>query len=125
MQPQGSGAVNTAYLDNITAQINAIENVPCEVLQSLANTVAADIEAQLTAIRAQISSLTAIVTIPGANLGAIVGWITSFVAPYEIALATYEAQLSQILGAVAALESAIANAAARLTSCTITVPPIT
>lgn len=125
MQPQGSGPVNAAYFDNITAQINSIENVPCEELQALVNTVAADIESQLAAVRAQIASLTPIITIPGASLGSIVSWITNFVAPYERALVTCEAQLTQILAAVAALENAIANAAARLTSCAITIPPIT
>lgn len=125
MQSQGTTAGTAAYFDNMTAQINAIDNVPCEVLQTLVNTVAADIQAQLAAIRAQIAALTIIVKIPGANLGEIVTWIENFVAPYIKALAAFEAQLVQVLAAVARLEAAIASAAARLTSCTIVIPPIT
>ena len=124
--PQGSSVVNASYITNLTNQINAIKGVnACAELQTLANEAMSDIESQLTAIRAQIASLAPIIQIPGASLGGIITWITSFVDPLIKATATYEAQLTEILSAVAGLTTAIENAAGRLVTCSVTIPPVT
>jgi hypothetical protein len=125
MTPQGTANVNTGYIDNLTAQINAIQGTAaCADLQKAVNAASASIEAELSAIRSQIAALAPIITIPAANPGAIVAWITSLVSPQITAYNNYVAQLSATLAAVARLETAIGAAAARLTSCTITIPPM-
>jgi hypothetical protein len=126
MQPEGSGPVNPTYFTELTAQINAIQGTgACAELQSVVNAAAASIQAELTAIRAQITALTPIITLPSANPGSILTWITNFTAPYVAALAKFEAQLADVLASIAALESAIVGAAERLLTCTISIPPMT
>jgi hypothetical protein len=126
MQPQGHSLVDTTYFTNLTNQINGIQGTgACAELQAVVNEVAASIEAELTAIRAQINALLPAITLPSANLGSIVGWITNFAQPLITAYNNLVATEAAVLAAVANLETAIANAAARLTSCSITIPPMT
>lgn len=125
MQSQGTAPVNADYFAQLTAQIDAIGGPSaCAELQALVQTAMADIEAQLAAIRSQIAALLPVITIPDANPGAIVSWITSFVAPYAKAMATFEAQLAQTLSEVAALQSAIERAAGRLLCVSVTIPSV-
>jgi hypothetical protein len=125
MQPQGTGVVNANYITNLTAEINAIQGFgACAEIQTIVNAAAASIQAELAGIRKEIAALLPILTIPAANPGAIVAWITAFVAPQLKAYNTYATQLTTLLAEVGALESAIANAASRLTSCSITIPPM-
>ena len=122
-RPGGSAPlVNTAFFDNLTAQVNALD--VCSELQALADEAMAALQAQITAIEQQIAALLPVITIPEANLGAIITWITNFVAPYIAASEAYAAQAAQMATSIAALASAIENAASRITHCTVTVPSI-
>lgn len=122
MQPQGTGQINTAYYDNLVAQINAVPS--CAGLQPVIDKAMASLAVEVSAIRAQIAALVPIITIPAANPAAIVAWITSFVAPYQTAHTNYISQLTQTLAQYERVAAAIAAAAARFTSCSVSVPTI-
>lgn len=122
MQPQGTGLVNTAYFDSLTAQINGINL--CADLQAVVNEVMETLQAQVNAIEAQIAALLPLITLP-TDLASIITWIGHLAAPYIEAYNNFIAQLAQVLAKIAALVTAIENAAARITHCSITVPPIT
>jgi len=125
MEPAGTAATNPAYFSELTAQINAIQGTgACAEIQRVVNLAFASIQAELTSIRNEIAKLVPIVAIPSASPGAIVTWITNFVAPYEAALVAFNAQVSAIISGVAALAAAIGAAAARLVGCTITIPTV-
>jgi hypothetical protein len=141
MQPQGTAAFNPAYFNSITAQINGIANNiaaqtsavtsdinaldPCATVQAIiteatasiqdvVDQAMAEVQTDINAIESQIAALAPIIAIPGANLGAIVGWITQFVGPSILASANYLKQLEQIASAVSTLTTAIEAAAASL-----------
>ena len=124
MQPQGTGVTNPAYFADLTAQINAIEGTDaCAQVQALVDTAFASLQAQITAIKHLIDSLLPQTTVPS-DLGSVIAWIKSFQAPILKAYNDAIAQLEAVQASIAALATAIANAAARLTSCTITIPTI-
>ena len=130
MPPGGSPVLNTAYLTNVTNEINEISAYvnsvnPCAQIQALVNRVMADLQAQITSIEQQIAALVPIITIPSANLGAIVGWITSFVTPSIQAAANLAIQAEQLVAAAASLAAAVEAAASRIEHCSITVPTLT
>jgi hypothetical protein len=126
MIPQGTSLIDTSYFTNLTAQVNAIQGGnSCSDLQDMVTKAAASIEAELAAIRAQIAALLPVTTGPSASLGSIVAWINSFIAPLQVAYANFIATEAAILSAVSSLESAIVAAAGRMTSCSITIPPMT
>lgn len=126
MIPQGTSLIDTSYFDSLTAQVNGIQGTgACEEVQDIVDAAAASINAELTAIRAQIAKLLPATSLPSANLGSIVTWITNFAAPLITAYNNLIATEAAVLSAVANLEAAVAAAAARLTSCTITIPSIT
>jgi len=75
MQPQGTALVNTAYFSDLTAQINAT-NV-CTELQALVNSIMAMLQAEVTAIKAQIAALLPLLSLP-TDLGSVITWITHF-----------------------------------------------
>ncbi len=122
MQPQGSAVFNTAWIDQLTNDINSVD--ACAALQAVVNTAMATMQAEINALEAQIAALLPVITIPGANLSAIVNWIASFVNPLIVAYETYVAQLAQAVAAVARLVAAIEAAEQRLTHCSITIPSI-
>jgi len=125
MQPQGTAPVNPSYIANLTARINGIQGTgACAELQAAVNEAAASINAGLAGIRAEIAHLESLIVMP-TNLGGVITWITNFAQPYVQAYNTYVGQLATLLSEISALESAIGNAAARLTSCSITIPPMT
>jgi hypothetical protein len=70
----------------------------------------------------------ALVISPGAALQAIVDWITNFIKyflnPHIKPYYKYIKKLEQLLVKITELEAAIANAAGRITSCSITTPTI-
>jgi hypothetical protein len=121
MQPQGTALVNTAYFTQLTADINAVNG--CADLQLLVNLAMATLQAEITAIEAQIASLLPLITMP-TDLGSVISWITNFATPLIKPYANYIAQLEQTLAAITALVAAIEKAAARLVNCHITVPGI-
>lgn len=130
MPPGGSvPSLNPNYLPNITAQINHIsQNVnavnPCALIQSLVNDIMPDLQIQISAINLNISLLLPIITLPSVNLGAILGWIANFTAPYLQAYLNYIIQLEQMMAAIAQLVTAIETAASRLENCHLTIPPV-
>jgi hypothetical protein len=121
MLPARSGPLNPAYFADLTAQINSID--VCADLQAIVNIIMADIQAAIASIEAQIAALIPIIVIP-TDLGEVISWIGSFIAPLIIAYETYVAQLAAMLAQVAALVSAIENAAARLVNCAVTIAKI-
>jgi hypothetical protein len=125
MQPQGTAPVNSSYIGNLTDRINGIQGTgACAELQDCVNKAAASINAQLAGIRAEIAHLESLIVMP-TSLGGVIAWITNFSAPLVTAYNTYTTQLATLLSEIAALETAIGNAASRLTSCSITIPPMT
>ena len=122
MQPQGTALVNAAYFNSLADQINAINE--CAVLQEVVNEVFASLQAEVTAIEDQIAALLPLITIPH-TLDEVITWITNFIAPQARAYANYATQVTQLIAAIANLTTAIENAAARIGSCSITVPTIT
>jgi hypothetical protein len=121
MQPQGTSLVNAEYFAQLTADINAING--CAELQLLVNAAMATLQAEITAIEAQIASLLPLITLP-TNLASVISWIAAFATPMIKPYLNYIAQLEQTLAQIAALASAIEAAAARIEHCTITIPPI-
>ena len=121
MQPQGTSLLNTAWIDELTNDINQID--ACAALQALVNTAMATLQAEVNAIEAQIAALLPLIVIP-TNLAGVIAWITKFIDPQIQAYLNYVAQLEQLLTAIAALTQAIQGAAERLTHCSITVPSI-
>lgn len=125
MQQQGNSPVNQQYFTSLTAQINNLNDASaCAEIQKIVNQAAASIQAELASVKAQIDALLPFTKIP-TDLGSVISWITNLATPSIKAYATYTAQLSSILSSASALESAIANAASRLTSCSINIPPMT
>jgi hypothetical protein len=129
MQPQGTAPINAEFFTELTARINAIDT--CSELQSVVDEAMASINAQLVGINAQIAALSPILsllTAPGASLGGIVTWITSFITnvltPYYKPYLTSLTQLTEIAAQYASMVTAIEAAASRLTSCSITIPPL-
>lgn len=122
MQPQGTALVNTAYFDSLIAQVNAIDL--CADLQAFVNEIMASLQAEVTAIEAKIAALAPIITLP-TDLASVITWITNFVDPEIQAALNYANQVTQLVAKIAELATAIENAAARLTSCTISIPAIT
>lgn len=122
MQPQGTAPVNADYFDKLTTQINSIDL--CADLQALVNGVMASLQAEISAIEEEIAAILPLLTIP-TDLGSVITWITNFIAPMQAAYTKFVAQLAAMLAKITALTDAIASAASRITSCSITIPPIT
>ena len=122
MQPAGTALVNSDYEANIIAKINAI-NV-CADLQSYASEAMAEIQSELTSVRRQIAKLLPLTTIP-TDLPSVISWITSQATPYIAAYENCLAQVTAIEARVAAVTSALESAAARIASCTVSVPGVT
>ena len=127
--PQGASLIDTAYFNSLTAQINAI-NV-CSELQAVVNEAFSTLQNEKNAIEAQIEALLpalALLELP-TDLGSVISWIgnlvTSVINPLVLPYTNYATQLVQQAEAVANLITAIENAAARIKSCSITIPPIT
>jgi hypothetical protein len=121
MQPEGTALVNTSYFAELTARVNAI-NV-CSDLQEVVSSVMASLQAEVTSIERQISSLLPLTTIP-TDLGSVISWITNMATPYIAAYNNLIAQQAAVLAAIAELTSAIDNAASRIEGCVVTVPSI-
>jgi CelD/BcsL family acetyltransferase involved in cellulose biosynthesis len=124
MQTESTAVVNTAYFDNITAQVNAIQGVDvCVGVQEILDEAAVAVQAQLDAIRKEISALLPLSGSPG-SLGAVISWIKSMASQYAAAIAAYEAEITQTLAAVGRLEAAIASLSKRLVTCNLSLPSI-
>jgi hypothetical protein len=127
MVPQGSTLINTDHFVNMTASINACDT--CAQLQSVVNDSFASLNSAKAAIQAELAKLMpalSLLTLPSADPGAILSWLTNFVSftltPMLKPTITYGAQLTAMLAQIAQVTAAIEAAAARLTSCSITIP---
>lgn len=128
MQAQGTGPLDTDYFVALTARINAI-NV-CADLQVAVDDVMASIQAEKDAIEAQLEALAPILALLNPpSLDEIVSWVANFITavlgPIYLPYAKYGEELAQLATQITSLVTAIENAAARIESCSITVPPIT
>ena len=124
-----SGLVNTEYFDSLTKQIDSIDL--CADLNVVVAGVFKELEAQVAAIEAQILAygpMLALLTAP-TNPVAAITWISDFINNHltlQLKPAiTYVAQLAEILASIAALTTAIEDAATRIGSCSVTIPTIT
>lgn len=128
MQPQGE-IFNTAHIDALVDRINAAQQ--CDQLQDMVDDVMGTIQAQLDAIGEQLQALQPLLDLLKlpTTLQEIIAWIkkfaTAMVAPYVAAYYKLVAQLAAVIAAIAKLEAAIQKAASRLTTCSISVPPLT
>lgn len=125
--PQGTGVINPQYYSKMIEQIDAVGNGPgtgaCAEIQLIVNQVSATINAQLAAIRAEIAKLLPLIT-PPSSLGSVITWLGHFSEPLIKQYNDFVADLAATLAQIGELEAAIARAAARLTSCSITIPPM-
>jgi hypothetical protein len=137
MQPQGTSVVNASFIDNATARVNALTTAVgtdgaelaknsaalCAELNHLMSTVMADVQAEITAIKAKIAELLPIITLPH-DLGSALTWISNFAAPQIAAYNKLQAQLTAMLAAISGLVAAITTAAGKLLSCNVSIPAI-
>jgi hypothetical protein len=137
MQPQGTGVINPSFIQSITAQVHAIaapvestlgeleldSAAACAQLQALVNTVMADLQAEITAVKESIATLLPLTTLPH-DLSSVISWITAFATPQIEAYNRYVAQLSAMLAEITNLVSEIESAAGRILHCSVTIPPI-
>jgi prefoldin subunit 5 len=121
MQPQGTGLLNAAYFAALTAEINSID--VCAELQAFINEIMATLQAEITAIEAQIAALLPLIVLP-TSLEAVIAWIAAFAGPVILAYENYVAQLAAALAQITALVAAIEAAAARIENCAVTVAAI-
>lgn len=126
MTPQGSILTDTAYIDNVIAQLNHINL--CADLQALITKAMASIQAHIAAVEMQIANLLplkALLDIP-TDLASALSWIEKLIAaqiqPGYNAYLNYVEQLAQLVVKIAQLTEAATAAAARIVSCAITVP---
>lgn len=124
MQPQGSGLIDQDYFNNLINEINGIQGTgACAELQKLVTQAYASMGSGNSGISSEIAKLEAFLTIPS-SLGGVITWITNFVAPMQSATNNYIAQLTATEAQIAQISAAVAAAAGRLTSCSISIPSI-
>lgn len=129
MNPQGSDLIDTAYFTALTARVNAIDT--CAELQDAVNKAFASMQGQVTGIEDQLAVLAPMIgllTLNPTDLPGVITFLDTFVTkvltPYLAPYTTYVAQKAAILVQIADLGTAIASAASRIDSCTISVPAI-
>ena len=126
MNSQGIALVNVQHFKNLTASMKGAES--CEELQKLVTEAMqsiAAVEKALVDELARINEILALLTPPGANLTAIVTWITklitNFIGPMTKPSITMAAQIAEILSAINELKSAISDIQLNFPSCSISV----
>lgn len=124
MTPQGSTIIDTAYFTALTASISAANS--CSELQVLVSEVSASLAAVESGINAELAAIApilALLTVPDASLSAIIGWLTSYISNVLTPLVkpniTYAAQLAATAVQITELTAAIAAAASRFPSCSV------
>jgi hypothetical protein len=127
--PQGSTTLNTAWIDSVIAQVNAIQS--CGGLQGVVDDAMGSLSAVKAAIEAEMAAIApilALLTAPGANLSALATWIGNYIshvlAPQYAPYTTYVTQLTLLITKVGQLTAAIAAAEARILNCSITIPAL-
>lgn len=118
--------INAAYFESLKESINACSS--CEELQAIVNSSMgplAVLQTEITTQLAKMQALLALLTPPGANLTAIVTWITNlingFLRPLTLPAITYELQLAELSIQVAELTEAINDAKSRFPNCSISI----
>jgi hypothetical protein len=125
--PQGSVILNTAYFASLTEAINAAGS--CAELQVLASQAIASLNANQSAINAQIALLApmlALLTAPSASPTAIVTYLETLISAYLTPMlkpaVTYATQLTDLTAQIATMTAAITSKAGAFPSCSITIP---
>lgn len=120
--------ISAAYLENLAAQIRSVDD--CAQLQSLATASITALNSQIASVEAQIAALApflALATAP-TDLPSVLSWIpnfiTAFIGPQVAAGVAFVADLTALATAAADVVSALEAAEARITHCTITIPPV-
>ena len=111
-------AINTAWVVNLTAQINAVPD--CRSLQQLINQIDAMMQAQLADLEAQIAALANLIIAP-TNLPQVIAFLGHLTTVYQAQYAQALATQAALIAAYADLLTAINNKIASL-NCTITPP---
>jgi len=125
MNPQGSGVINTAYLDSLDKQVDSISS--CSELQQFAASSLASLQAQLTAINAQIAALAPIQALlnPPTSPGEAISWIGNYIehvlTPMYQPSVTSAEQLAALTSRIASLSQKIVSKATSFSQCTVTV----
>jgi hypothetical protein len=127
-QPQDTALINDQWFANAKAQINAVAdniqaNGPCAQIQSLVNSLMADLQAAVTAVKEQISKLAQLLVAP-TDLGSVIAWIKNFQQQYIQPYTKYLQQLEQWASELSSLISTIIAAAGRCLNCSINIPSI-
>lgn len=128
MNAQGSLIVDTAYFDSLTARINAATSGA--ELQRLVDDAFPSVQAQVSAVHAQIAALAPaleLLSLNPASLPSVITFIqklvTEILTPYLQPYITYTAQLSATVASATALAAAVQSKASSL-HVSVTVPTI-
>jgi hypothetical protein len=125
MQPQGTGPLNTAYFTSLTNEVNSAKS--CADLQAAVTRAFNSINAFKSAISSQqslLATLEALVTALG-TLGSAYTTGDMLLPIFQqqyTAYASYASKLSALSSQISSLETAISNASAKFTNCTINIP---
>lgn len=122
-----SGTLNTKVFDDIVAKLDGINL--CKDLQDFTSVIVTDLNKQLAWIKKQAEELAPFADLleaPGANLAKLATWaekmIDSLVKPGYEAYLKMMADIEVLTTQIARVTAAIMSAAARITSCAITLP---
>jgi hypothetical protein len=128
MTPQGSEIFDAEYFSKLTERVNGATN--CEELQLVTNDVMLSIAALKAAINDQLSKINIILpllTPPGANLSAIVSWITNFIngflTPMTLPTVNFPTILVDLALQITNLTNAINLKKGEFPNCSINIPP--
>jgi len=129
MIPQGQAPINLSYFEGLQQRIEGCSS--CDQLTEVVNDLYASVEANITAINAQIAALAPLLSLleaPAVNPQAIVTWITGFITnfltPYLKPYTIYPVQLTQISAQMAQLPPLIEAKMAQFPSCNVPIPPL-
>lgn len=129
MTAQGSQIFDTQTIDNLVKRIDGIDI--CRDLQDAVDSVFADLNGQIKAVEEQMAFIKPIVELlenPAAEIPKIIEWIGKFIEtvlkPMYQPYLTMAEQVEAYAEAVARLTTAVTNAAARIGSCSITLPAV-
>lgn len=127
MTAQRSQVFDTQTIDNLVKRIDGIDI--CKDLQDAVDSVFADLNDQIKAVEEQMAFIKPIVELlenPAAEIPKIIEWIGKFIEtvlkPMYQPYLTMAKQVDAYAEAIARLTAAVTNAAARIGSCSITLP---
>lgn len=119
--------MNAAYLQGLTAQVNAVTT--CAELQAATDQVIQALEDQLAAYEEQLiryAAMALLAEIP-TSIGAVISWVSNFINLVVVPMVTpyvkLAVEIEQMIAAINDLKTAIQNKADDLGNCTITIAP--